>query len=201
MASFYSRLFAKVYDSVLESAERSVLHFKRKKLLQDLTGDILEVGSGTGTNFKYYNSNTNIVAIEPSLPMLKKSVPKIGKEQNIELLNNGLYDFNSKGQKYDAIVCTLVLCTIPDLERAIKTIDNSLKEGGQLIILEHIHAKTKGKKIMFNLINPVWKIIGEGCNLNRTTDIVLKKLDFKPLWENHFSYKLDWYEGVFVKKA
>ena len=76
MASFYSKLFAKFYDKYMVSFEAKIIK-DRERMLKNLTGTVLDVGSGTGINFEHFNNNVQVFAVEPSKPMLDKSVDKI----------------------------------------------------------------------------------------------------------------------------
>ncbi|WP_158276095.1 class I SAM-dependent methyltransferase [Brumimicrobium oceani] len=173
----------------------------REELISELEGNILEVGSGTGTNFKYYNAKARVIAIEPSSFMLEKSKVKIPENIHIRTFNLGIDDIKLNSiiddQSLDFIVCTLVLCTIPNQNTAFDNFKKWLKPSGKLIILEHIHAQNKPMRFLYNLVNPVWRIIGEGCNLNRDTDDSLKKAGFTVESEQYFKNSLDFYQGVF----
>ena len=174
----------------------------RKELIGDLEGDILEVGSGTGTNFEHYNSKAKVIALEPSSFMLEKSKAKLPKNTQITTYNMGVADERLdsiiKNNSLDYIVCTLVLCTIPDQNLALEKFKKWLKPTGKLIILEHIHAQNKPRRLLYNIVNPLWKIIGDGCNLNRDTDLSIKKAGFTVESELYFKRSLDFYQAVFT---
>jgi len=61
----------------------------------------------------------------------------------------------------------------------LKKFEKWLKPPGKLIILEHIHAQNKPNRLLQNMLNPVWKFIGDSCHLNRDTDIHIKEAGFK----------------------
>ncbi len=199
---FYQKLFASQYDKFMTNIENEFGQL-RKEMISDLKGDILDVGCGTGANFEYFNKDANVIAVEPSPYMLEKALQKLPQKANITTYNLSVTDDKLgniiKPKSLDYIVSTLVLCTIPDYKLALKKFHKWLKDDGQLIIIEHIHAKEKPRRVIQNIINPVWKVIGDGCNLNRDTDEVIKSMGFKPLTENYFKRTLRFYKGVFVK--
>jgi len=199
---FYQKTFASKYDSFMNDIEKQ-FHPIRQKLISELEGQILDVGSGTGANFEHFNKNATVIAIEPSQFMLEKATKKLPQSANISTYNLGVNDLELENilsqNSLDYVVCTLVLCTITDQNLALKKIKKWLKPNGKLIILEHIHAKQKSRRIIQNIINPAWKIVGDGCNLNRDTDQLIKSIGFKVESEAYFKRTLRFYQGVFVK--
>lgn len=188
--AYYPKLFAKFYDTVLHGFEQKISH-DRQAYLKDLKGRIIDVGSGTGANFEYFNPAAEVLAIEPAIDMLNKSKSKIG-QKNIQLINKGITDPSLsdiiQAKSIDAIVCTLVLCTIPEPDKALKLFKQWLKPSGELVIIEHIHSDKKWKASIQHFINPLWNKVGEGCNLNRKTDELLLANGFHS--ENHIYFNL-----------
>lgn len=177
-------------------------HPIRAELLGELEGDILDVGSGTGVNFEHFNEKANVIAVEPSEFMLNKSKAKLPAKANITTYNLSVTDeamhaFISD-QSLDYIVCTVVLCTIPNQRMALKKFKQWLKPTGRLIILEHIHAEKNPNRFLQNVINPAWKVFGDGCNLNRDTDVFIKEAGFKVESEDYFKQSLRFYQGIFT---
>jgi SAM-dependent methyltransferase len=189
--------------------EQDFLLEKRRKLLENIQGEALEIGCGTGINFTLYPENVHVVACEPSAPMLGYAFERLEKEKttikaDIELVHAGIGDeelenYTPEGG-FDAIICTLVLCTIPDQQAAIDNIKKWLKPTGKLYILEHIRAASAIGRFFQNLFNPLQKLLAEGCNLNRQTDENLKKQGFQPQWEDYFNKGLPLYEAVLYLK-
>jgi len=170
-------------------------------MLTGLNGEIIEVGAGTGVNFKFYGEQAQVTAIEPSLPMLKKAQKKASEDANINFLNYGVCDpeLNQliKENSIDYVVSMLVLCTIPDPEKALAQFKRWLKPEGKLIILEHIHsAHSRNKKIQ-NFVNPAWRAFADGCNLNRNTDQLILEAGFKPEKHEYIKRSLRFVKGVY----
>lgn len=197
----YARFFARIYNPVMKGMEKSVLGPRRKLLLEELEGEILEIGAGTGINFQYYNSNAQVLACEPSASMLKRAetqLEELGKT-NIKLIHAGLgddvlVDYLPEGG-YDYIVCTLVLCTVPDLDAALKELHSWLKPTGQLIVLEHIRAKGALGKALQWTVGPLWCQLAEGCHLSRQTDQKLGEHNFEVIEEDYFSKSIPFYQA------
>ena len=198
--TFYSRQIARSYDRFMCKMEERVLLPKRRALLENLEGNVLEVGIGTGVNLPLYPRKVNLLGIEPSAEMLihaQKKLASTPPAASITLIKAGIGDeavaqaMPTEG--WDAIVCTLVLCTIPDPLAAIQLFKDWLKPGGQLIVLEHILNTQQPNKFFYHLLNPFWKLFSEGCNINRPTDQLLKDAGFRPIVEEYFSTRIPFY--------
>ena len=191
----YQKLFASLYDIFMQNFEKS-LYKKRKALLSGLKGNVLGVGEGTGVNFQFYPEHTNVFSVEPSIPMLEKAKEKAKGKGHVTFYNYGINDLALDQQlepkSMDSIVCTLVLCTIPNPSLALENFKKWLKPNGKLIILEHIHASKPLNKTL------LWNVFGDGCNLNRDTDELIKSAGFKPVQEEYFKRTLRFHSGIFT---
>jgi ubiquinone/menaquinone biosynthesis C-methylase UbiE len=206
LRKLYHSLIGTIYDPFMRKMEQQALGPKRQRLLQDLQGTVLEVGAGTGVNFRYYPKDVRVIAIEPSNAMLRQAQKKVPTYPNVVLLqakveDNALITPHMPEGGFDAIICSLVLCTIPDLEASFKYFKSWLKPGGQLLVLEHICAEEKWKCGLHTAVNPVWRGLAQGCNLNRHTDQLLKESGFEPIWEHHFKLGLRFYEAALTLPA
>ena len=187
----------------MRKAEQQELAKRRKALISGLSGNILEVGSGTGANFSYYGQDTEVLGIEPSGPMLRQAKEKLPQEGNITLHQAGVEDPSLDklipNASLDAVVCTLVLCTIPNPEATLDRFYRWLKPKGRLIVLEHIRSKKEISGRLQDFVAPAWKVIGQGCHLNRSTDIIIKNKRFEAVKEDYFEHLVQWYQGIFIK--
>ena len=201
MENAYNKLFARVYDPIMHPFERGLFN-RRKKLIAELSGTILDVGSGTGVNFKFFNPGTRIIAVEPSTAMINVAKNKASQKYQIDFHNCGVTDLELNNQipenSLDAVVSTLVMCTIPNPEQALANFSKWLKPGGKLVVLEHIHASKPANRRVQSLLNPIWKTFSEGCTLTRDTDKMIKNAGFKALTEEYFVRTLRFHSGVFV---
>ncbi len=210
--STYERLFAKFYDPFMDRLERAEVSRRRKRLLRDLTGSILEVGAGTGACFPWYSSGAAVLAVEPSAPMADHARERLEKIRaqhpgkpaaSIEILQAGIgdaaLDERIRERSLDAVVCTLVLCTVPDLDLALERFEKWLKPGGKLILLEHIRSHGPVAGAFQSALTPAWKIFAGGCRLNRPTDFAAKSRSFRVLSEQYFRLTMPFYEAVLEK--
>lgn len=202
----YGRNFSKLYNAAMYIPEEIFLRPKRSRLLSGLSGKILEVGVGTGTNFRYYGYDVEIIGIEPSPYMISKAEERKKKLPfpNRFMLHNigcGYSEMKSliRPDSLDAVVCTLVLCTIPDPGTAMAHFMKWLKPGGRLLILEHVQSHHPVGVKLQNLLNSTWEKLGEGCQLNRPTDRLLAESGFNPIREKYFWLGVPFYEAEFEK--
>jgi len=201
----YKRLFSAVYDRFMSSLERDHLGARRSGLLSGLSGKVLEVGVGTGTNFEHYSDDIELTGIEPSRYMLTRAEKKrevLLFPNRMTLLETGCgYPEMKKlvpENSLDAVVCTLVLCTVPDPEMALENFMKWLKPGGKLVILEHIRSHNRARGKLQDFWNPLWKKVADGCHLNRPTDQLLSGSGFQLIREEYFKIGIPFYEAVYL---
>lgn len=199
--NWYSKIFAKKYDSFVGNLEVDFGPI-RQQIIGNLEGKILDIGAGTGANFHYFSQSAEVLAIEPSIYMIEKAKEKFPDIKNIQLLHFGVNDpelnkfIPEKSQ--DFIVCTLVLCTVDNPIKALHQFKKWLKPNGKLIVLEHIHSEKKVNRVLQNFLNPLWKKVGDGCNLNRDTDQMIKNVGFELVHEKYFKRSLRFYQAEFL---
>jgi len=203
ISTWYSRLIARIYDPFMARMETRVLQKRRRHLLAAIEGTVLEIGAGTGINFPFYPPDVTVIATEPSPAMRSKAEQKLAGAvfpASIQLLPYGVEDkaleVRLPIEGVDAIVCTLVLCTIPDPVAAITQFQRWLKPGGKLIVLEHLVSEKPHLRRLQHLVNPAWKFMAEGCNLNRSTDLLLRQQGFRPDWEQYFTKGMRFYQAI-----
>ena len=167
----YQWLWSKIYDNIMKDAEEKGLRDWRRELLKNLSGDVLELGCGTGANLEFYPNTINrLVLTEPSLYMhqkLKEKIP-LYNLNNIEILNDKAESLSLSNASFDAVVCTLVLCSVDNLEKALSEIHRILKPQGKFIFIEHIAAVNKPERYKWQRrLEFLWKHFADGCHLTR----------------------------------
>lgn len=176
-------LFSRFYDRVMEDAEQRCLQEWRRSLLLNLSGDVLEVGAGTGANIEVYPSSLRSLHLtEPSLFMREKLSKKAskGQLQSFYILGDSAEELSFPDKCFDAVVCTFVLCSVKSLENALREIHRVLRPQGRLLFIEHVAAHPDSKHfILQRRINFLWKRLCAGCHLQRPTEEAISKVGFE----------------------
>lgn len=165
---FFARLW-----STMSTREPESIRALRRENLEGLTGRVLEIGAGTGTNFGLYPASvTEVVAIEPEqrLAVLareaatKAAVPVTVSTQTVEQYAA------SAGEPFDAVVCSLVLCSIADPDEVLRQLITMLRPGGELRFLEHVASTGMRARLQRFADATVWPRLLGNCHTHRHTE-------------------------------
>ena len=144
----------------------------RRALVAGLKGRVIEVGAGNGLNFAHYPTEvTSVLAVEPE-PRLRQVALENAARVRIpmEVVAGGADRLPVEDESVDAIVYSLVLCSVPDLARALREGHRVLKPGGQLRFLEHVVSERAAlRRTQMVLDATVWPKLGAGCHCARDT--------------------------------
>lgn len=169
LAGTRRRLFAASYTRI-DGRLRRATDLARSHLVGDLTGEILEVGAGTGLNFAYYAAEARVVATDLNEHMLVRARPEAKRAAaTIELQLADAMALPFTDGRFDAVVATLVMCSVPDQQTALSEIRRVLKPGGVLRILEHVRSDKRSVATIQHIVSPAWSVICDGCHLDRDT--------------------------------
>lgn len=167
------RLIAAVYDRFAEASEAACLRQWRAELLHPLAGDVLEVGAGTGLNLPHYPATLSRLVLSEPDPHMRRKLSEQARAQHwdrAEVLDASLERLPLPGDGFDAVVATLVLCSVPRLDHAVAEIYRVLKPGGRLVFLEHVAAEDRPRRLKWqHRVEPLWKRLSGNCHLTRRT--------------------------------
>jgi len=181
-----SWLAASVYDRFMRGSEQACLARWRAELLQDVAGEVLEIGAGTGANLPHYpKAVTRLVLAEPDRHMRRKLQAKCASVglPNAEICDASLGALPIASESFDVTVASLVLCSVPDLDAALADIFRVLRPGGCLVFLEHVAAEGKPARLKWQRrIEPLWKRLAKNCHLTRRTEQAISNAGFGIEW-------------------
>ena len=155
---------------------------QRSIVVPEASGKILEIGMGSGLNLKHYNPDKveHLWGLEPSEGMRRKAQANIeASKLPLEWLGLPSESIPLNDDVADSVVLTYTLCTIPDPEAALAEMRRVLKPDGLMVFSEHGLSPDENVKRWQNRVNPVWKKLAGGCNLNRDIPSLLTNAGFR----------------------
>lgn len=155
---------------------------QRAKVVPLARGSVLEVGFGSGLNLPFYNAASvqHIWALDPSIEMWELAQEKIrAVDFSIEHLKASAEEIPLRDQSADTVLITYTLCTVPDVQAALREMARVLKPGGDFVFCEHGTAPDESVRRWQDRLNPIWRALGGGCNLNRPISSLLEDGGFR----------------------
>lgn len=173
-------LTATLYDRTLAAVEAGSLGALRADLLGGLRGDIVEVGSGTGVNLQHYPADAAVTLTEPGPHMRRRLARRLSEHTDrFTLLDAPAERLPMPDASVDAVVCTLVLCTVPDPAAALAEIRRVLRPSGRLVFIEHVAAEPETSAARWQRrLDPLWGLFSAGCRLTRPTGELMEGAGF-----------------------
>ena len=154
---------------------------QREKVVPQASGTVLEIGIGTGLNLPYYDPQKvqKVIGLDPS----EKSWELAGQRARdldfeVEFIGLPGEQIPLEDDSVDTVLVTYSLCTIPDPVAALEGMSRVLKPGGELIFCEHGVAPDESVQRWQARVNPLWRRVAGGCNLNRDIPGLLKQAGF-----------------------
>ncbi|MBF5043559.1 class I SAM-dependent methyltransferase [Aggregicoccus sp. 17bor-14] len=171
-------VFARLYDPMMASVERRGLARERARLLAGLSGDVVELGAGTGLNLPHYPASARLTLTEPTPEMAARLRARVERERpGAEVLLAPAEQLPLEDASADAVVSTLVLCTVADPQRALSEVRRVLRPGGRLLLFEHVATQGAWGRVQ-QLFEPVQHFCARGCHLTRDTRGELERAGF-----------------------
>lgn len=161
--------------------QRSVMN-QREKVVPLARGTVLEVGLGSGLNLPHYDAAkvSKVWGLDPSPEMMGMAEKRAcSVDFDVELIHLPCEDIFLEAKSVDTVLVTYTLCTIVDVYKALQEMSRVLKPDGELIFCEHGVAPEASVRRLQNCINPVWKCVGGGCNLNRDIPKLIEAGNFR----------------------
>jgi SAM-dependent methyltransferase len=176
-------IFSAIYDRLLASSEHAGLAEMRKSVLERASGRTLELGAGTGANAAHYPAAvTEAVLTEPDPHMARRLRDRLASEPPgfaYEVVETGAEQLPFDDDSFDAVISTLVLCTVDDPARVAAEVARVLRPDGSLLLLEHVRDPDDGRLGGWqDRLQAPWGWFSGGCNPNRDTAATLAAAGF-----------------------
>ena len=158
-------------SGIYDSMDKMIKESWRKDLLENVEGNILEVGVGTGANLPFYPDDIHLTGIDFSSGMLKQARKKVNNltlPYQINLIEMDAQQMDFPDNTFDYVVATCVYCSVPDPVKGLKEMGRVCKPDGKIILLEHMRSDKEVVGKMMDLLNPV-TVNMWGANINRKT--------------------------------
>ena len=164
----------------LAMSQSQLLPF-RQHIVGAAEGRVLEIGVGSGLNFRLYGSAVrSVIGLEPSAELLRMARPRArAASVPVSLLDGSAEAIPLDGASIDTVVTTWTLCTIPNASLALAEMRRVLRPGGALLFVEHGRAPEPGVARWQDRIDPYWSYLAGGCHLNRKMDDLVTASGFR----------------------
>ena len=190
------------FDAFMAPLERLRLGRVRTELAAAACGRVLELGAGTGANLPYFDwgcidqlTLTDRDDAEAVLAARSGSAAAQRHDGTVEVSTADVMRLPYGDGTFDTVIATLLFCSVDDPPAGLQEVRRVLKPGGIYLFLEHVIPDHRHWRRAFNLINPLWRRMSGGCNLNRDTVQTIRSAGFGVEW-----IKRD-RNGVFVHGA
>lgn len=173
---FFARFYARLADQF--EAKGGAEH--RRELLASATGRVIEVGAGTGLNFKHYPGTvTEVLAVEPE-PFLRGKAEAAAAHAPVPVrVVDGTADhLPAEDASFDVAIASLVLCSVPDQASALAEIRRVLRPGGELRFYEHVRSQEPRLVRWQRRADVIWPHTSGGCHASRATPDAISAAGF-----------------------
>lgn len=160
---------------------RPELHGLRADVLRSVSGDVLEIGFGSGANLPHYPAHVHgLTAVDPSAGMARLS------EYRVARWDGALHLRQQRGERmpfanesFDSVVMTLTLCSVKDMHGVLTEARRVLRPGGKVHFAEHVASTEPAARTWQNLLNWVSCALLGGCHLNRDVELAFRQAGFQ----------------------
>lgn len=182
--------FARAYLRLAPRADEHGVGAHRDRLLAGLSGVVCEVGAGQGLNFARYPATVSrVIAVEPE-PTLRVAAREAARAAQVPVgvvaADAGSLPLADAG--CDAVVASLVLCSVDDLAAVLAEVARVLRPGGTLTFYEHVRSSHALVGAVEDLATPLWTRLAGGCHPNRDTPRAISEAGFTLTALDRFGY-------------
>lgn len=179
-----------MYERISAESERRGTAGHRDRALAGLSGRVIEVGAGNGMNFSHYPGTVDeVVAVEPEgqLRALAEKAAALSPVP-VRVVAGHATALPMEDASFDAVVASLVLCSVSDVPSALAELRRVLKPTGELRFFEHVRSDKPWFAAVEHTLTPLWSRVGGGCHLDRDTAAAVRAAGFEIVSMDRFHY-------------
>jgi SAM-dependent methyltransferase len=171
--------FARIWPTIA-AHEPEQIRALRSENLAGLSGRVLEVGAGIGTNFPFYpDSVVQVVAVEPEHRLAVRARDAAAGAQVPVVVSDAAVEDFSSAEPFDAVVCSLVLCSVSDPDSVLQQLLSLLRPGGELRFLEHVASSGIRGRLQRVADATIWPKLAGNCHTHRDTGEAIRAAGFE----------------------
>ena len=169
-----------LYDTLMQRGDEYGMSDWRRSLIEDLHGNVLEIGCGTGLMFPYYPDDICLAAIELIPEFLELAKLRARKSAaRISLFHGDGTQLPFSQKPFDFVIFGLVLCSVRSVPQVLQETRRVLKAGGEIRLIEHVRSDQRFHGAVMDVLNPLWVYLNkQNCHLNRRTRSLLEENGF-----------------------
>lgn len=168
------------FFSILDEKMDAMLGDAKSALFADLPDTVVELGAGAGANVRYLRGGTKLVAVEPN-PFMHEPLARRARAHGVELeiVVAGAEQMPFPDASVDAVISSLVLCSVKDVDAVLAEVRRVLRPGGRFICIEHVAAPASSRvgRIQRAVFGP-WRWFFEGCHTHRDLEVDIRAAGF-----------------------
>ena len=174
------RTMAVLYDPFVWLGEIAGMRRRRRTLLAEAHGRVVEIGAGTGLNVAHYpDAVDELVLTEPELGMRRKLARRLDRHGRAARISDAPAErLPFADASVDTVVATLVLCTVEEPERALREVARVLRPEGQLLFIDHVRSRSRFLAACQDKLLRPWRGFAGGCECNRPTLELMRACGF-----------------------
>jgi SAM-dependent methyltransferase len=171
--------FARIWTVMARHEPESMKRLRRENLA-NLSGRVLEVGAGTGSNFEFYPETvTEVVAVEPERRLAVLAAQAAASAPIPVTVSTNTVEQFFDAEPFDAAVCSLVLCSVDEPHYVVRQLFSVLRPGGELRYLEHVASSGARARLQKVADATVWPRIAGNCHAHRHTEQTIMAAGFE----------------------
>jgi ubiquinone/menaquinone biosynthesis C-methylase UbiE len=173
MGFYDNQVVPRFTDLVMSRRELTPI---RARVAASLDGDVLEVGFGSGLNVPHYPPGvTRVRAVDPATIGRKLAAKRVAASSvPVEYTDLDGQTLSLESASIDHVLTTWTLCSIPDVDRALREIRRVLRPGGSVHFVEHGLSPNRKVAGWQDRLTPIQRRVAGGCHLNRPIDQLVR---------------------------